>query len=59
MDSDWATCQVYAADTTNGEVIYMGDSEFYDCAMKLVANPCHGSFAMGDKIRYDKIGTNL
>lgn|GEM_PF-1904075 len=34
MDSDWATSRIYVCDTTNGEVIYLGDSKFYECEMR-------------------------
>ena len=34
MDSDWTTSQIYAADTSTGDIIYLGDSEFYDCELR-------------------------
>ena len=34
MDSDWATSQIYVCDTATGGVIYLGDSEFYECVLR-------------------------
>lgn len=34
MDSDWTVSRIYVCDTTTGNVIYLGDSEFYECVSR-------------------------
>ena len=34
MDNDWGTSKIYIYNITSGDLIYLGDSEFYDCTTR-------------------------